>query len=51
VDEARHPGLIERFRVDELPTLVVIEHKSVRARLVRPGSPRETERFLAPWLR
>jgi thioredoxin-like negative regulator of GroEL len=51
VDEARRPDLIERFRVDELPTLFVIEHKSVRARLVSPRNCRDIERFLAPWLR
>lgn len=51
VDEARRPDLIEHFRVEELPTLVVIERKSVRARLVSPRNCREIERFLAPWLR
>lgn len=45
------PDLIERFGVAELPTLVVLEGKSVRARLERPRGCREIETFLAPWLR
>lgn len=51
VDEAEHPDLVERFHVEEVPTLVVVERKSVRARLVSPRNCREIERFLAPWLR
>ena len=44
------PDLVERFGVTELPTLVVVEGKAVRARLARPRGCREIERFLAPWL-
>lgn len=51
VDGAERPDLVERFGVEELPTLVVVERKSVRGRLVRPRSCREIESFLAPWLR
>lgn len=51
VNEATRPDLIEHFRVEELPTLVVIERKSVSARLVSPRNCLEIERFLAPWLR
>jgi hypothetical protein len=50
VDEAKRPDLVSRFRVEELPTLVVLEHRAVRARLVRPRGCGEIERFLAPWL-
>ena len=46
-----HPEMFERFGVEELPTLVVIEGSSVRARLESPRSCREIERFLAPWLK
>jgi hypothetical protein len=42
------PGLIERFRVETLPTLVVVEDKVVRGRLERPRGCREIEGFLAP---
>jgi thioredoxin-like negative regulator of GroEL len=51
VDDASRPDLLERFRVDDLPTLVVVESKAVRARLVQPRSCREIERFLSPWLK
>jgi thioredoxin-like negative regulator of GroEL len=45
------PDLFERFGVDTVPTLVVVESKQVRDRLVKPRGCREIERFLAPWLR
>jgi thioredoxin-like negative regulator of GroEL len=44
------PDLLERFGVTRLPTLVVVEGKSVCARLESPRGCREIERFLAPWL-
>jgi thioredoxin-like negative regulator of GroEL len=51
VDQAERPDLAERFGVTELPTLVVVESKRVRAKLEKPRGCREIERFLAPWLR
>lgn len=51
VSDADRPDLVERFAVEEVPTLVVVEHRTVRAKLVRPRGSREIERFLAPWLR
>jgi len=45
------PDLVEHFRVDEIPTLLVIEEKEVRGRLECPSGCREIETFLAPWLR
>ncbi len=50
VDEHERPDLVDRFRVELVPTLVVVEEKRVRGRLVRPRGCREIERFLAPWL-
>jgi len=47
VDQQQRPDLIERFRVETLPTLVVVEDKVVRARLERPRGCREIEGFLA----
>jgi thioredoxin-like negative regulator of GroEL len=44
------PDLVERFEVETMPTLVVVEGKSVRGRLVRPRGCRDIEAFLAPWL-
>jgi thioredoxin-like negative regulator of GroEL len=51
VDEAERPDLVERFGVATMPTLVVVEGKSVRGRLEQPRGCREIERFLEPWLR
>jgi thioredoxin-like negative regulator of GroEL len=50
VDGEQHPELVDRFRVEAIPTLVVVEDKLVRARLERPRGCQEIERFLAPWL-
>ena len=45
------PELFELFEVESIPTLVVVEDKSVRARLEQPRGCRDIEEFLAPWLR
>jgi thioredoxin-like negative regulator of GroEL len=50
VTKEQRPDLVERFRVRELPTLVVLEGKRVQARLESPRSSRQIEAFLAPWL-
>ena len=50
VDDQERPDLVERFAVDELPTLVVVDGKQIRARLERPRGCRDIEQFLAPWL-
>jgi thioredoxin-like negative regulator of GroEL len=50
VSEEDRPDLLERFKIETLPTLVVVEGKSVAARLERPRGCRDIEGFLAPWL-
>ena len=50
VDEHARPDLVERFAVAQVPTLVVVEGKLVRARLEQPRGCRDIERFLSPWL-
>ncbi len=50
VAEEERPDLIQRFGIDTLPTLVVVEGKSVAGRLERPRGCRDIEGFLAPWL-
>ena len=45
------PDLLERFRVDSVPTICVLEGKRLTGRLVKPRGCREIEEFLAPWLR
>ena len=50
VDETERPDLVERFGVGTIPTLLVVENKTVQGRLERPRGCRDIERFLAPWL-
>ena len=45
------PDLAERFLVTEIPTLVVVQDRKVRKRIVSPAGSRELEAALAPWLR
>jgi thioredoxin-like negative regulator of GroEL len=51
VAKEQNPELFERFAIEKVPTLVVIDDNAVRARLEQPRSCRQIERFLAPWLR
>jgi thioredoxin-like negative regulator of GroEL len=51
VDVDEQAELAERFRVEDVPTLVVIEGKRVRRRLASPRGCRDIEQLLAPWLR
>ena len=51
VDVDEHTDLAERFRIDDVPTIVVVENKRVRGRLASPRGCRDIERLLAPWLR
>lgn len=51
VEGNEYPDLVLRFKVSELPTLVVVEDRIEKARLVRPRGCREIEALLSPWLR
>jgi thioredoxin-like negative regulator of GroEL len=51
VSQEKQPELFERFGIDEVPTLVVIEDNVVRRSLPLPRSCREIETFLSPWLK
>jgi thioredoxin-like negative regulator of GroEL len=51
VDERERPDLVTRFGVAALPALVVVEEKSVRARLEGPQGCRDIEQFISPWLK
>jgi thioredoxin-like negative regulator of GroEL len=51
VSQEREPELFERFGIETVPTLVVIEDKNICGRLETPRSCRQIERFLAPWLK
>jgi thioredoxin-like negative regulator of GroEL len=50
VAEEERPDLLEHFKIDTLPTLVVVQDRSVAGRLERPRGCRDIEGFLAPWL-
>ena len=50
VAEEERPDLLERFKIETVPTLVVVENNAVTARLERPRGCRDIEGFLAPWL-
>ena len=45
------PDLAERFRVSEVPTLLVVDGRRVARRIVLPRGCRDLERDLAKWLR
>ena len=47
----RCPELVERFGVDRLPTLFVVDGRHVKARVESPRGRRDLESALAPWLR
>jgi len=51
VAREERPDLLEKFRIKETPTIVVVEEKRVRGRLPQPRGCEEIQTFLAPWLR
>jgi hypothetical protein len=50
VSVEQRPDLAERFGVEVVPTLCVVEGRRLRKRIAAPGGCRELERELAPWL-
>jgi len=50
VDVDEHPELVERLRIDETPTLVVVADRRVQGRLSHPRGCRDIEDLLKPWL-
>jgi putative thioredoxin len=50
VDSEQHPELAERFAVERVPSLFVVEGKRVSARLEEPRGCRDIQQFLEPWL-
>src|SRR5690242_11175323 len=50
VDVDEHPELVERFRIDLIPTLLVVADRRVHNRLSHPRGCREIEDLLKPWL-
>ena len=50
IDVERHADLVERFRIEAVPALVVVADRAVRARLASPRGCAEIRDTLAPWL-
>ena len=50
VDVRKRPDLSERFRVETVPALVVVDHGTVKARLSNPKNCIEIRELLSPWL-
>ena len=50
VDADNNAELVERFKIETIPTLVVVADKRAQGRLPNPRGCRDIERFLAPWL-
>jgi thioredoxin-like negative regulator of GroEL len=50
VDVEERPDLVERFRIDEVPTLLVVSDRRVQGRLTHPRGCRDIEDMLKPWL-
>ena len=47
----RRPDLAEKFRIEQVPTICVVEGRRLRRRIAAPRGCRELERELEPWLR
>lgn len=46
----RRPDLVEKFRVDEVPTICVVDGRTLKRRIVAPRGCRELEEQLEWWL-
>jgi thioredoxin-like negative regulator of GroEL len=51
VDADAETELVKRFKIETVPTLVVVADRRAQAWLPNPQGCRDIERFLAPWLR
>lgn len=51
VAREERPDLLDKFRIRETPSLVVLEGRRVRGRLAQPRGCDDIQVFLAPWLR
>ena len=50
VSVERYPDLAEKFHIDQVPTICVLEGRKLCRRIVAPRGCRELERELEPWL-
>jgi thioredoxin-like negative regulator of GroEL len=47
----RRPDFAEKFRVEQVPTICVVEGRKLKRRIAAPRGCRELERELEPWLK
>ena len=47
----RRPDLAKKFRIEQVPTICVVENRKLQRRIVAPRGCRELEDELEPWLR
>ena len=47
----RRPDLAEKFRIEDVPTICVVDGRKLKRRIVAPRGCRELEQKLEPWLR
>jgi thioredoxin-like negative regulator of GroEL len=50
VDADKQADLVAQFRIETIPTLVIVTEKRAQAWLSNPRGCRDIEEFLAPWL-
>ena len=50
IDVEQRPDLAARFRVEQTPTICVVDGRRVAVRAYRPRSAQEIQQLLAPWL-
>jgi len=51
IDVEERPDLAERFRINAVPTLLVVDEQRVQGRLERPKGCHAIEAMLRPWLK
>jgi thioredoxin-like negative regulator of GroEL len=51
IDADQQTDLVQQFRIETIPTLVVVADKRAQAWLPNPQGCRDIEQFLGPWLR
>jgi len=51
IDADEQTDLVQQFRIETVPTLVVVADKRAQSWLPNPQGCRDIEQFLAPWLR
>ena len=51
VAREERPDLLERFRIEQTPTLVIVSGKRVAGLLSQPRGCEEIQSFLGPWLK